>query len=158
MPIVVLTPSEIVQGAMIGVMRQATNIRDRRTNAHGLNDGHDWQYQIEGALGEMAFAKLQGVFWTGALGQLRADDVGTWQVRTRSRSDYQLILHPNDPDDRRFVLVRGSCGKYDVVGWIQARDGKRKEFWSDPAKGRPAFFVPDSALVKFEDPDVAETA
>jgi hypothetical protein len=148
--IVTLTPSEIFQGAMVGVMRQTANIRDRRRNAHGLETQRlDWQYHIEGALGELAFAKFIGAFWSGSMGDLRADDVQTWQVRTRSLHYGQLILHPHDPDDRRFVLVRGVVPAFTIVGWILGADGKRPEFWADPAGGRPAFFVPETALHRF---------
>ncbi len=144
---VVLTSSEILQAALVGVMRQTANIRDGRSNAHGLPDGRDWQVHIEGALGECAFAKFMGLFWSGALGQLKADDVGLWQVRTNARTNGDLIIHERDANDRKFALVRGTAPHYDVVGWIFGKDGKRQEFWKDPTrKGRPAFFVPETAL------------
>jgi hypothetical protein len=94
----------------------------------------------------MAFAKWAGMYWAGNLGNLGADDVGAVQVRTRSRHDYDLILHPSDPDERAFVLVTGVAPEFHIVGWIWGREGKRPEYWDDPARGRPAFFVPQRAL------------
>ena len=144
---IVLSWPEVILAASVGVMRNVTNLRDRRRDAHGLrSDDLGWQHHIEGACGECAFAKFAGLFWSGAVGNLTADDVGPWQVRTRTRDDYQLIVHQSDPDDRRFVLVRGRCPRYAVVGWIWGRDAKRHEWWADPKGGRPAYFVPDEAL------------
>ena len=141
-----LTPSEMMQAAHVGIMRQVQNLKCDRRPAYGAGDDNDWQYHIEGALGEFAFAKLAGIFWNGNLGQLDLSDVANYEVRTRSRSHYDLILHPKDDDTKVFILLTGRNGRYRVHGWIRGADGKRDVYWRDPAKGRPAFFVPQSAL------------
>lgn len=143
---VVLAPSEMMQAALVAVMRQVTNIRDGRRHAHGLRDElTGWGAHIEGACGEYAVAKALGVFWNGALGDLRADDVGQLQVRATPRADGCLLLHDTDPDDRAFVLVTGALGEYVVRGWVSAADGKQRRYWRDTT-GRPCYFVPQSAL------------
>lgn len=142
---VALTPTEIMQAAMVGVMRQLQNMRDGRRPAFGAGSASDWQLHVEGALGECALAKHLGIFWCG-VGALRAPDVGVVDVRTRSNHSYDLILHDHDPDERVFYLLTGGNGRYVVRGWIRAGEGKRKEFWKDPAGGRPAYFVPQEAL------------
>jgi len=144
--IVKLNASEMMQAALIGVMRNVTNLRQGRVDAFGAESDRGWEYHIQGACGEYAVAKLLNAFYNGALGNLGADDVGNFQVRTRSKAHYELIIHPKDPDDRKFVLVTGCAPLFNVVGWIVGRDGKREEFWKDPAGSRPAFFVPHSAL------------
>jgi hypothetical protein len=141
-----LTAAELHQAAMIAVQRQIENLFAGRRDAHGASRDVGWSLHIEGAAGEMAFAKWAGLYWSGNIGNLSADDVGATQVRTRSRHDYDLILHPSDPDNRVFVLVTGTAPEFRLVGWIWGGEGKRPEFWSDPARGRPAFFVPQSAL------------
>lgn len=146
MEIIKLTLAEMLLGAQAGCQRQVQNLKNKVQHAYGAGNDDDWQLNIEGALGEMALAKYLGVYWDGK-GQMRAPDVGNVDVRTRSQHYYDLILHPNDPDDRRFYLLTGQNGEYQVHGSILAKDGKKEEFWSDPSrKNRPAFFVPKSAL------------
>tara|TARA_R110000803_G_C11989495_1_gene321960 strand:- start:9029 stop:9499 length:471 start_codon:yes stop_codon:yes gene_type:complete len=143
---VVLTPSEMVLAASAGVMRNVKNINAKLKDAYKADPNQGWQMHIEGALGEMALAKFLGLYWPG-VGKMRGTDVGEVDVRTRSRADYELILHEKDPDDRVFWLLCGNNGRYDVKGWILCADGKRQEYWSDPSgKNRPAFFVPQSKL------------
>jgi len=138
--------SEILSGAMVGVMRQTENLKARRAPAHGETGKIDWQLHCEGALGERAVAKFLGVYWSGK-GKLRAPAVGEFDVRTSPRHDRDLILHREDPDDRIVWLATGRNGVYRVHGWIRAGDGKREEWRGDKANtGRPAFFVPQSAL------------
>jgi len=144
-----LTPAEVLWGAMVGVMRQAQNIKIKRKPAYGAGDDDDWTKHIEGALAEMTFAKYMGVYWTGAF-CFRASDVGGWNVRCRSRHSYDLILHEEDPDDGKFVLLTGKNGIYRLHGGIVASEGKLNKYWSDPAGGRPAFFVPKSMLTPIE--------
>lgn len=134
-----LTSGEMMQAALVGVMRHVGNLKRGRQDAHGYA-GDGWAAHIEGACGELALAKALGLYWSGAL-EFRADDVGRLQVRTRSRHDYDLIVHPEDPDDRPFVLVTGKAPDFRVGGWIMGRDAKRQAWWADPAGGRPAFFV-----------------
>lgn len=151
--IVTLTWSEVMQAAQVGVMRRVTDLRDKRKGAYGISpEANVWDIDVESSCGEMAAAKALNVFWSGAHGQLRARDIGgRYEVRTRTKATYDLILHPDDPDDAPFVLVLGRCPTYDVAGWIHARDGKQACYWKDPAGGRPAFFVPRSALKPLAD-------
>lgn len=56
-------------------------------------------------------------------------------------------MHRTDPDDRPFVLVTGVAPKFVLRGWIWGRDGKLEKYWGERNNnGRPAFFVPQSAL------------
>jgi len=144
---VTLDPHEFLYAAMVGVTRQIGNLRGRRQNRYGAEHEDPWRLHIEGACGEMAVARHLGRYWSGALGNLKAADIGIGvQVRTRSQPDYDLILHPEDPDDDAFVLVTGCAPRFTLRGWIYGRDGKDDRWWQDPAGGRPAYFVPQSVL------------
>jgi hypothetical protein len=145
-----LTPVELELAAFIASKRQTENLFKRRPDAHGAPREGGWQLHVEGAAGELAVAKWADKFWSGNLGDLDADDVGRIQVRTRSRHDYDLIIHPSDPDNRAFVLVTGLAPHFVLRGWIWGAEGKRPEYWRDPAGGRPAFFVPQAALRPME--------
>lgn len=146
--IIALSTAEMYHAAMVGVTRQISNLRDRRIDAYGAQKEMGWQYHIEGACGEKAFAKFCGIYWSGAIGDLKADDVGYFQVRTNSRDNGDLILHYNDPDDRIFVLLTGLAPTYTIQGWLWGGEGKNDCWWreSAPGKGRSAFFVPQTAL------------
>jgi len=146
-----LTWGELGFAMWIGAVRQLQNLKAGRTDAHGRGADDGWTAHIEGAAGEMALAKAMGVYWSGALGNLKADDVGPLQVRTRSSHSYDLIVHKTDPDDRAFVLLTGRAPHFIARGWIRGDDAKREEWWADPAKGRPAYFVPQAELHPIED-------
>jgi hypothetical protein len=141
-----LTPVEMEIAVLVAAKRQIENLTRCRQDKHGAPRDSGWSLHIEGAAGEMAVAKWSGRYWNGNLSDLDADDVGRVQVRTRSRHDYDLIIHPADPSDRAFVLVTGLAPRFMLRGWVWGREGKVPEYWRDPAGGRPAFFVPQSAL------------
>ncbi len=142
---VTLTPWEIMLAASAGVMRQVENIKNKKPPMHGLEEGSDWQYHIEGCLGEYALAKHKKILWNGK-GVIGQTDVGKFEVRTRSKQNFDLILHPSDADESEYWLLCGLNGAYEIKGWIRGRDGKKDEYWSDPAGGRPAFFIPQGKL------------
>ncbi len=144
-----LTQREMIQGAFVASMRQIENLGKGRREAYGCTENKDWQFHAEGALGEMAFSKARNVYWCGAHA-FRGDDADDWNVRTRSLDWYDLLLHPDDPDDKPFALLTGMNGIYLIRGWIWGGDGKNSVWWGDKAKnGRPAYFVPQSALTPF---------
>ena len=145
--IIQLTPSEIMQAAMVGVMRSAVSIQNGYKHNYGAQDKDTWQIGIEGALGECALAKYKNVYWKG-MGIIRSPDVGDEDVRTAWRDNSHLIVHPADPDNRKFWLVTGLNGKYIIRGWILGKDAKKQEYWKDmQGTNRPAYFVPQSALI-----------
>lgn len=144
-PVVILDEREFLHAALGGFYRQYENIRDGRSDFYGAERSENgFEIHINGALGEYALSKWSNTHW--GVGKLRGDDVGNWQVRTRSKDWYELIVHPDDPDDRAFVLITGRNTRYRLVGWIWGHEAKQDEFWKDPAKGRPAYFVPHNRL------------
>ena len=145
-----LTPAQVLQAAQAGIMRQTYAIRQKLKPAYGASTKNDWQLHVEGCLGEMVVAQYLNRFWDGTVGITQHGDVGRIEVRTSSRDNGDLIMHDRDPDDNVFILVTGRNGRYKIRGWTEGRDGKKKEFWSDPAGGRPAYFVPQDELIEIE--------
>lgn len=142
-----LTWHEVLLAASVGTMRQVQNLKNDRKDKYGADPDNAWTPHIEGACGELAVAKYLGVFWNGALGNLGADDVGNFQVRRRTRMDWDLLIQPDDDDNDAFIAIVGKLPKLYICGWMMARDAKRQEWWADKSgKNRPAFFVPQSAL------------
>jgi hypothetical protein len=133
--------------AEMGITRQISNLMKGRPDAFGCAPNVGWQVHIEGCCGELAVAKYLNRYWSGNFEQLKADDVGDYQVRTADDHNKRLILHDTDPDDRIFILITGLAPHYIIQGWVMAKEGKKSEFWSDPSRqGRPAYFVPRDCL------------
>lgn len=153
---VTLTWSELTTAAMIGVRRQVQNLATGKKHRYGANEDETWSINIDGCCGEMVVAKALGMYWTGNLGDWKADDVGGLQVRTTYYHTGDLCLHRDDQDDKVFVLVTGRAPHYRVPGWIYAWRGKNEQYWSDKLDkqgkplNRPAFWVPQSVLLPIE--------
>ena len=142
---VTLTWFEAAMASEVGRMRHLSAIKANRPDRHGF-EGAGWNVHIEGACGELALAKVLGVYWDGSVDTFDAPDVGRLQVRTRSEHDYELIVRPTDSDTSRWVLVTGRCPRYVVRGWISGQEAKRPQ-WLRTHGGRPpAHFVPHAAL------------
>lgn len=148
---VILSASELLLAAGVGMRRHASHVLRNTKDLHGAPES--WDPDVEGACAELAAARALCAYWTASVDhrERHAGDIltreGPVEVRCGTRPESRLILHPEDPDDRRFVLVVGRAPAFDVVGWILARDGKRPEHWADPTgNNRPAFFTPRATL------------
>lgn len=143
---VTLTWPEMRLAAAVGIERAIQGMEKKFSPRYGCGLEENWRLNIEGAAGEMALAKFLSRFWSGNLGDLKADDVGQLQVRTSRRPNADLRLHPDDNDDKAFILLTGVAPSFIVRGWLWAREGKLDKYWRDGAQGRPAFWVPQSDL------------
>jgi len=144
-----LDTKEILQSAVVGVMRQTENIKLGRVTNHGADPKDAWGLHVAGALAEMALAKALGVYWSGAHG-FRSRDVLGYEVRTTHHQNGRLIVHGDDDDEAKFALVVGRDGTYDIPGWVYGYVAKSDDYWDDPCGGRPAYFVPQDHLNEFE--------
>jgi hypothetical protein len=104
---------------------------------------------IEGACGEAAVAKALNVFWSGTVNTFkRGGDIGSKiQVRTRSKSYYELIVRQDDRDDDIFILVTGKAPSFDVVGWTLGKDAKKEQWIQTHGNREAAWFVPQKELL-----------
>jgi hypothetical protein len=142
---VALDTSEYYMAMQAGCMRQVQNRKIGRPHYYGAPPDRAEQFHINGSVGEACVAKYLNKYWLGK-GTFGGSDVEDYEVRSTSRPDGDLILHDYDKDDRPYISVYVSEGVGVIRGWIMGAEGKRKEFWKDPAKGRPAYFVPTSKL------------
>ena len=139
-----LSQWELLQAALVGVRRHLEALRQKLPDKHGLESA-GWSEHIEGAAGEMAFAKFSGKYWSCSVNAFKAGDVGEVQVRTRSKDHYDLIVRSDDKDDDVFVLVLGRVPRFRVVGWIWGREAKRGEFLREYGDRPAAYFcAPES--------------
>ena len=149
MPRVRLSHSELMTAAFAGVMRHVAARKKKAKQAYGQSSV-GWSEHIEGAAGEKAFAKALNRYWSNELAATpnKKPDVANYEVRTRTRHDYDLVVREND-DESLVALVTGSCGDYMVRGWIRAGDAKRPEWFTSHADRPPQYYVPQSALKPF---------
>jgi hypothetical protein len=143
-----LTNSEIWFGALVGCSRNCASIGKGDRNMHGIPENQHWESHIEGALGELAFAKGCGFFWGAEIGSYKRPDVMGYQVRTTRGNE--LIVRECDDNDQTFVMVQGAEGDYRIVGGILAADAKVEKYRRAPGGRQPAYFVPMEDLTKAE--------
>jgi hypothetical protein len=144
---ITLTAAELREAAMLGVETMIESITSGRRPAWA---GHDWTSDIEGRCGERAVAKYLGLRWNPANINTFKDvpDIGSLEVRTRSKDWYELFIRPDDRDDRLYVLVTGAAGVYAIRGCYMGADAKAHREWlQDHGKlGKPAYFIPTERL------------
>lgn len=148
MPILIeLSPAEIQMAAFVGTQRTVQCLQKGINHRYGAKDTEAWQRSIEGAMGECALAKHLDHFWSKGLPG--DTDVGPHDVRQTHHANGKLIVHPSDDDNRRFYLVTGLLGKYNIHGYMYGRQAKQQKYWSDPqGTNRFAYFVPQLDLIQ----------
>jgi hypothetical protein len=71
-----------------------------------------------------------------------SDDLpGGIDVKTRSKTCYDLIVQKGSDPRKKFVLVTIESQKTLLHGWCYGEEAMQERFWADPARGRPAYFV-----------------
>jgi hypothetical protein len=151
---VTLTWAEVEAAAYAGMKRQLLALHDRRPDYHGFRESDPWGTHIESAGSELAVSKATGYSWTAWARrpqEVTADVGDNVQVRRRGTRGFNLLLHPADDAEHRFVLVFGELPTYTLAGWCSGEFGKSPEFWGDPhGTGRPCFWVPEARLEPME--------
>lgn len=134
----------------VGLRRHMEAIKSGRRDRHGAKSddfGTGLVKHIDGAGGELAFAKARNLYWDGSVNTFKTGgDVGLVQVRTRREQHYDLLVRDDDRDEDWFVLVIGKMPEFRVVGCIRASDAKRPEFRKNFGGHGAAFFVPQAVL------------
>ena len=141
---VTLEPHEIFLASQVGVLRRYTSIADGMKDRAGRK--MDFSADIDGAAGEMAFAKGMNLYWSGGNKTFSVPDVGIVEVKT-ARSSVELPVYEHIPDDRIVALVFGNMPKFRIVGWIYAKDAKKIVPLSNKGLGyQSAHFVTEDKL------------
>jgi hypothetical protein len=140
---------------MVAKARQGDNEDKARPDAYGARGG--LQRHIEGAMAELAFARMAGVdlsCWyafvnTADLKSIPYDVAGC-QVRSTTHGRGRLVIHRADIRDhglQPYVLVLNRCPVFEAKGWMYACEADRAEWWDQPNPGQAAaFWVPQADL------------
>ena len=152
----IFTDEEREMARAEGFRRQAVN------EAQGLRgrNGGAWKgskaldIHLLGAAGEVAVASYLGLkehLFKETEAKKGSDDLpGGIDVKTRSKASYDLIVQRQSDPNRRFVLVTIESQQTLIHGWCYGKDAMQEKFWADPARGRPAFFMPKENLHPME--------
>ena len=108
------------------------------------------RYHLLGAAGEMAVAALLGLeheLYKDTEARRGSFDLPpNIDVKTRSRRHYDLIVQLDEQPRKAMVLVTIENKQTLVHGWIKSEDAMQGQWKKDPARGRPAYFVPQAKL------------
>lgn len=142
-----MTWEQIEYAAIIGVKRNLQDIREGRRHRWGARSADGWMNTIDGAIGEFALALHRKIPWDGALGNFKADDVGSFQVRATQWAWGHLLLHPEDEGHKPFVLATmTTLPVVWLIGWCFGFEGKQQQYWNELQPKRPCFVVPRTVL------------
>jgi len=142
----VFTEEERQQAMDEGLRRQRVN------EARGLRgrNGGAWKgskaldIHLLGAAGEMAVASYLGMkehLFKETEARPGSDDLPNIDVKTRSKASYDLIVQKQECPEKIFVLVTIENQQTLIHGWCYGKEAMQEQYWADPARGRPAYFV-----------------
>jgi hypothetical protein len=152
----VFTPEERRLAMEEGMRRQAVN---EAKGLRGRNNGPRFgakalEVHLLGAAGEMAVASYMGLkehLYAEQEARRGSDDLpGGIDVKTRSKHKYDLLVQRRSDPSKKFVLVTIENQKTLLHGWCYGSEAMDEKYWADPARGRPAYFVPQSELRPME--------
>lgn len=149
---VTLSPNEEMLANFVAKFRQDDNQGKGYKNTYGLEAGYQKGLEIHelGAQAEMAAAKGLGVYWTGAVDRGEQDIAG-YEVRATAHHAGRLFLHPKDPRDTWFVLVRRLAPReFLIPGMAFSSKVMNDQHWKDPRpgkSGRECFVVENHELL-----------
>jgi len=151
---VVLTNEERATAVAEAHRRQWTN---EEKGLWGRNGGartgsKALEMHLIGAMGEMAVAKhlgLKGFLYQEAEAKRGSVDLPPdIDVKTRKGHDRDLIVQLSDRRDKRYILVTWmNPAQLFIHGWISGEKAMQPQYILDPARGRKAYFVPQSVLM-----------
>ncbi len=143
----VFTPEERQQAMEEGLRRQGVNESKglRGRNGGAWKGSKALEIHLLGAAGEVAVASYLGMkehLCKETEARRGSDDLpGGIDVKTRSKHSYDLIVQKSEDPRKKFVLVTVQDQKTLLHGWCYGHEALQEQFWADPARGRPAYFV-----------------
>jgi len=141
--VVRLEEFELRMAAAVGAERYIQALVRKLNDPIGKSS---WATHIDGACGELAYAKAMGLYWNGSVNTFKTPDVGVdIQIRYTRHLDGRLIVYDTDSDANRFVLVIQSGVAFKIAGHMIGAEAKKKEWWKTDCL-LPAYFVPQEAL------------
>lgn len=151
---VALVQQEVYVGSLVGIRRRISSVMNGYRERRGVDskpEAEKWFININGALGELAFAKLGHLYWPASVNANKnePDVLPHFQVRTafEPNSEPHLIVRQDDPEQFYYVLMLGGPVEFIYKGWISGSQARKSEWFMDKGnRNEPAWWVPQSAL------------
>jgi len=139
-----------------GMRRQRVNeAKGLRGRNRGVWKGDKaLEIHLLGAAGEVAVASHLGMkhhLFKETEAKRGSDDLPGIDVKTRSKHSYDLIVQRNEKAEKKFVLVTIENQQTLIHGWCWGHEAMDEKYWADYARGRPAYFMPQSKLRAMEE-------
>lgn len=147
--IIDLTPAEIQRSYEVAGQWAHCTLTLGVKGKYGAPEGGEGEIiTLQGLRAEIAVAKALNLYWSGNVGVYGAVDVGGCvDVRSISKPHHSLILHKENAVNIPYVLAHvEGIQRVHLLGWCFGLEGMKRQYWADPVGGRPAYFVPQSAL------------
>lgn len=142
-----LTKIEMEVAAKVGCARNIESICNNRTPRFPEEyPGKLFVNHIYGALSELAFCKIMGLYWDASINKFHASDIYGHNIEVRWSHTDILKVRPDD-NDITVVKMTGLAPHFKYLGWIDSKNAKEKKWLKDIMNiGVPAYFVPRDAL------------
>jgi hypothetical protein len=138
-----LNANEVLVAGYIGMRRNAeASFRKRSPRFPEKQSGELWGFHIEAAHAECAVAKYLGIYWGFGVNTFHTEDINNTNIEVRWSSRQNVKVRPDD--NSIIVSVSGKCPTYNLMGWINADDAKKQEYYY--AIHPPCYFVPHNEL------------
>jgi hypothetical protein len=142
-----LNVNEVLVAGYIGMRRNAeSSFKNRTPRFPEKTIGELWGFHIEAAHAELAVAKYLGIYWGFGVNTFHTEDIVNTKIEVRwsPRSNVKV----REDDSGIIVSVSGKCPTYNLMGWINADDAKKEQYYyKNPP---PCYFVPHNDLNKIE--------
>lgn len=139
---------EMLIATSLGTARHMQSVS--RTPSRGQAKETSLDSHILGAIGELAAARVMGIYPGFTVNNFDGPDMGK-DIQIRACREGRLIIAKHDKSDQKYVLVTGYAPELDVVGWIWGGEAKSERWLFDPNNNRPpAYFVPAEELHPIE--------
>ena len=138
---------EVHLAGSIGLIRQEESLRKGLKDKHGCDGSDGFSIHIQGAAGEMVLAKYLQIYWMGSVNTFtKINDVANFEVKTRSKDSYQLLVRRDNKDSDIFVLVVGTIPNFKIIGWLSGQEAKQEKWLKFHGDREGAYFVPNEEL------------
>lgn len=153
-----LSDAEYLQACLISVQRMQESMLARRNP----NTGNSYRTYLErtgdeirATCAEMAWHLAWDKYYGTGIGSFtsKPDAVGV-EMRTCRRSDGDLVIRPDDKDDRIYILSRTDGKSVEFLGWMDGAGAREKGRKANPGADRgakPAWFVSQEDLFPIGD-------
>jgi hypothetical protein len=143
---VTLTKDQIAFAKYIGNLRNERAIKSGRKDTLGFKGDPLWIHTF-GAYGEYAVCIYFGVPWPALVDTYdKADIPPDIEVKTRSRSYYDLPITARNNPAYYYVLVTGDGSDFLIHGWYGGREFRDANWIKSHRLGSTSWFVPQDIV------------